>query len=166
MAIEGRIAERAQTILPITWDALLNDERFGEASLVVALDTAKVAVTGTTVTAIAEDLYDSVVIDYIAKVAILELIPAGIDFWMNQPTSESATGTEENHTFIDRAEALRKLAEALLKETRDKADEIALMLGYIRPSGKARPKSSTIDDEFLTPSHQEFPRPYVVTDRS
>lgn len=166
MPVEGRIADRTKAILPITWDALLGDARFGDAALQTALDTAKFGVTGAEVSTTAEGLYSVFVIDYIAKVTALELIPPGIDYWMNTPISESATGTNENETWTDRAEALRKLGEQLLRETRDKADEIALALGYVRPSAKSRPLSLTQDDEFLTPSHQEFPRPYVVTDRS
>lgn len=166
MPVEGPIADRAKAILPITWDALAQDVRFGDAGLQSALDTAKFAVTGTNVTTIAEEAYSLFIVDYIAKVMCLELVPPGIDFWMNQALSEITTGTNENETFVDRAEALRRLGEQLLKETRDKADEVALALGYVRPSAKSRPLSLTQDDEFLTPSHQEFPRPYVLTDRS
>lgn len=166
MPVEGPIADRAKAILPVTWDALANDLRFGDEGLQSAVDTAKFSVTGDVVSTLAEGLYSLFVIDYIAKVTALELIAPGIDFWMNQALTEITTGTNENETYTDRAETLRKLGEQLLKETRDKQDEVELALGYVRPSAKSRPLSLTQDDEFLTPSHQEFPRPYVVTDRS
>ena len=62
---------------------------------------------------------------------------------------------------------LRKLGEELLKQTRAKADEILPLIPN-RPVHliKSVPMLNTIDDEFLTPSHQEFPRPYIRTGRT
>lgn len=164
--IEGAIAARVRGIIPITWDALLLDPRYGDALLQTAVNLGKESVTGTVVVPIAESAYSLVVIDYIAKIITLELIPAGIDFWMNQPISESATGTDENHSFTERAATLAELRTALLKETRSKADEIGAILGFRRASGKSIPRLNTINDELLTPSPQEFPRPFAVTERS
>ena len=168
MALEGVIAERTRAVLPVTWDALSRDPRYGDDLLQTAIDTAKAWVTGGVITPAAEEsTYSVVVVDYIAKVAALELISPGIDFWMNEPVSETATGTDEAHTFVDRAESLRKLGEQLLAETRRKADEIGPLLPDI-PAHlvKGVPLLNTIDDEFLTPSPQEFPRPYIRTGRS
>ena len=129
MTLEGAIAERTRGILPVTWDALSKDDRYGDGLLQTAIDTAKAWVTDEVVPPDEEeDTYPVTVIDYIAKIAALEMIPPGIDFWMNEPISETATGTDEVHTFTDRAETLRKLGEELLEGTRDKADEIAALL--------------------------------------
>jgi hypothetical protein len=166
MPIGGAIATRVRAILPVTWNALEGDSRYGDALLQTAIDTAKDAVTGQVVASSAETTYPLIVRDFIAKVAALELINPGIDFWMNEPSSESAEGTNENHTFVDRAEKLKELRDALLAETRDKADEIAEILGFTRVSSKQVPRINTMDDPFLTPSHQEFPRPYIETART
>lgn len=167
MAIEGMIAERTQGIIPVTWHALSIDNRYGENLLQVAIDTAKEDVTGEVVTPSTEDdIYTFVVRDFIAKKAVLQIIPAGIDFWMNQTIAETAEGTNEVTSFTDRAEQLRELYKLLLNEIKAMEDEIAEILGYTRPTSVGIPALSSINDEFLTPSHQEFPRPFRVTERS
>lgn len=163
MAVEGAIAERLRGLLPITWDALSLDARYGDALLQTVVNTAKEYVTGIVISPTAEVTYPLVVIDYIAKVAAIQLIPAGVDFWMNQPTSVNTTGTAEVETFVDRADKLKQLKEDLLKETRLMAGDIAALVGYTRNLGRSVPVSNTINDPFLTPSPQEFPRPFTQT---
>jgi hypothetical protein len=169
MPVEGAIAERTRGTIPITWDALSRDSRFGDGLLQTTIDTVKEIVFGTVVAPLAEATYPLVLIDYTAKLAALELINPGIDFWMNQPISESATGVNENHTFTERARELRELRKILLEDTRrDRADMEALvaeLVGY-RRRNPGIPLLSSMDDELLTPSPQEFPRPYVATERS
>lgn len=148
--------------MPVTWDALSKDKRYGETRLRQTIDYVKYSVLGRTVTPTAEAAQPFIVIDYIAKLACIELCTAGIDFWMNEPVSESATGTNENHTFTDRAAVLERQRNALLAETRRMAPTVAEIVGY-QAIVPRRPLSSTIDDEFLTPSPQEFPRPFQVT---
>lgn len=167
MPVEGAIAERVRGILPVTWDALQSDPRFGDGLLQTAIDTAKENITGVVVAPNTEEtVYPLIVVDFIAKIAALEIIPAGIDFWMNEPVTETATGTQEAHGFVDRADKLIEQRENLLLETRMRAAEIAAILGYSRIGNRRVPLLNTMDDEFLTPSPQEFPRPYRVTDRS
>lgn len=165
MPVVGAIAERTRGILPVTWDALQRDPRFGDALLQTVIDTVKQSVFGTIVAPTAESTYPVLAIDYAAKLVALELITPGIDFWMNEPLSESATGTNENHTFVDRAAQLQDLRRQLLEETRRMAADVAALIGYRRPNSR-RPLLNTIDDELLTPSPQEFPRPYAATGRS
>jgi hypothetical protein len=167
MVIEGAIAERTRAIFPVTWDALARDSRYGDGLLQTTIDTVKESVTGEVIAPEDEaSTYPLIVIDYIAKVVALEMISPGIDFWMNEPVSESATGTNENHSFVDRARTLSDLREQLLEETRAKAGEIAEILGYRRARRTGVPRSNTLEDEFLTPSHQEMPRLYAPTTRS
>lgn len=152
----------------MTWDALSKDTtRFGETLLRNTIDTVKFRVTGTNLAPTSEAAsYPLIVVDYLAKLVALELITPGIDFWMSEPISESATGTNENHVFTDRAEALRLLRDDLLDETRRLWPEVAPLITFRRLSAAPRPRINTMDDEFLTPSPQEFPRPYRVTERS
>jgi hypothetical protein len=164
MAISGMIAERTQGILPVTWHALFNDNRYGEEFLQVVIDTAKEDATGEVITPSNEDTeYGYLVRDFIAKKAALQIIPAGIDFWMNQTIAE---GTHEVTSFTDRAEQLRELYKLLLDEIKGMEDEIAEILGYRRTSTVGLPLINTLDDEFLTPSHQEVSRPWRATNRS
>jgi hypothetical protein len=166
MPVEGAIAERVRGVIPVTWDALITDPRYGDGLLRSVIDTAKESVTGANLSPAAESTYPLIVIDYIAKVAALDLIPAGLDFWANTPISESLSGTEETRTYESRVEALKALREELLRETRARQPEIANLIGFVRASGRAVPAINTMNDPFLTPSPQEFPRPYLATERS
>jgi hypothetical protein len=132
----------------------------------VAIDTTKERVFGVVAAPSAEAIYPLIVIDYVAKLAALEIITPGIDYWLNQPISVSATGTDENTTYEARAAALRLLREDLLAETRRIAPDVAPLIGYTRLSSAPRMAINTLDDEFLTPSPQEFPRPFSSTSRS
>lgn len=166
MPVTGAIADRAKGIIPVTWDALSLDTRFGDARLQEALDLVKESVFGVVIAPAAESSYPLLVIDYAAKLAALELIPAGIDMWANEPISVSATGTNENTTYESRIQALLKLREQLLAETRNLAADVAALVGYRRPLSKSLPLNSAMNDPFLTPAPQEFPRPYQATQTS
>lgn len=165
MAITGVIAGRVKGIIPITWDALINDPRYGETPLQSAIDLAKEQVTDTVVAPSTEVDYPLWIQDYIAKLAALEIIPGGVDFWGSEPISETAAGTNEAHTFVDRVDKLYSLREALLKETREKAAEVALYFGVSTQRGGV-PSSNMLTEDFITPSPLEFPRPFRVTTRT
>lgn len=165
MAVVGVIAERTRGILPVTWDALAGDPRYGESLLRQTIDFVKESVFGTVVPPTNETVYPMMAIDYAAKLAAIELCTPGIDFWMNEPIAESATGTNENHSFVDRGAALALLRRTLIEETRRIAGDVAAVIGYRRSSGRV-PLLNTMNDELLTPSPQEFPRPYAPTDFS
>lgn len=159
----GAIAERVQGIVPVTWSAISTDNRgFGDALLQGAIDTAKENVTGVVIDPGLEENYSLIVIDFIAKVAVLDLIPGAIDFWMDQPIAVGITGTNESKSWESRVSALEDLRTQLLAETRAKFDEIAAIVGF-RRTDRRRPLISTLDDPLLTPSPLEFPRPYRVT---
>lgn len=167
MAVDGVIAERARAVLPATWDALAKDTtRFGEPQLRSTVDYVKDRIFGVVVAPAAEASYPFIVIDYVAKLVALELCNPGIDFWMNEFLSESATGTNENVTFTDRAAVLERLRASLLEETRMMKPEVDPLIGYVRIVKSNRPLSNTIDEDFITPSPLEFPRPYRVSDRT
>jgi hypothetical protein len=166
MAVAGAIAERVKGILPVTWDALSQDGRYGDGLLRTTIDTAKEKVLGTNVAPGAEGALPLLVIDYVAKVATIELILPGIDFWMNQSISESATGTNENTTYENRAERLMALRKDLIAETRLMWADVSGLISFRRTRRGAVPLMNTIEDPLLTPSPQEFPRPYRATERS
>lgn len=163
MPLPGDIAERTRGLLPVTWDALENDPRYGSDLLATALEIAREAVLGKQPTDEEEGLLPRIVIDYVAKVAAIEMIPAGIDYWMSETIAVVTTGTNESETYTDRAAMLRELRLDLLAETRSKADDIAAIVNYHTPSGVSRPLLNTVDDVLLTPSPQEFARPFTQT---
>jgi len=164
MPLPGDIAERTRGVIPVTWDALEGDGRYGDALLSAALEIAREAVLGRQYSEAEEETLPRVVIDYVAKVAAIEIIPAGIDYWMSESLSVTTTGTNETETYTDRAAMLRGLRNDLLAETRAKAEQIAGLVSYWpTASMPPRPRMNTQSDLLLTPSPQEFPRPFTQT---
>lgn len=168
MPLAGAIADRVRGLIPVTWDALSKDSRVGDAPLQGAIDLAKQAVTGTVIDPNSEGTYPLVVIDYIAKTAVIEICPAGVDYWMNQATNVSASGTNETLSYTDRAKQLEDLKQEFLAETRLKQMEISKLVNYYVDNGRAVPQmsSATINPYHQTPSPEEFPRPYRQTQYS
>jgi hypothetical protein len=168
MPVAGAIADRLKALIPITWDGLSNDPRVGDSALQSAIDVAKANVTGQVLVNTQEHNYPVIVVDYIAKIAAIELIPAGIDFWMNQSMSVSSTGTNESITYTDRADRLDSLRKEFISETRIKQQEVSKLIGYWVDDGRAVPQmsSANINPFHLTPSPEEFPRPYTQTQYS
>jgi hypothetical protein len=168
MPVAGPVADRVRGLIPVTWDALSRDPRVGDGPLQAAINLAKETVTGTVVPSTQEQNYPLIAIDYIAKVAVIEIIPGGIDFWMNQAQSVSASGTNENLSYTDRASRLDQQRQELLEETRTKYTEVAKLIGYWLDNGRAVPQmsSANINPFHLTPSPEEFPRPYKQTQYS
>src|SRR4029077_13363952 len=109
MAVAGAIAERARAELPVTWDALSLAPQFGDALLQTKIDSVKEAVFGVVVTPGAEDTYPLMVLNYVGKLVALEIITPGIDYWMSEPITLTASGTNETTAYTDRAAQLRLL---------------------------------------------------------
>lgn len=166
MAVAGEIANRTKAIMPITWDALSKDSRFGEAILRSTIDLVKERVMGENVAPQNEVNYPLVVIDYLSKLTAIELVNPGIDFWMSQPIASTTTGTSEDITYPARTTELRNLRISLMAEVKRMEPEVIPLIDYKRLSRAPRASSSTQNDPFLTPSPQEFPRPYGSTARS
>lgn len=164
MAVAGAIADAARGQLPVTWDMLSKDRRFGDALLQRAIDTTKEKILGTADSD--EDLLPLIVIRYLGKLVALDLITPGIDSWRDNPVTLVTTGTNEQTSYSDPVEALLRLRELLLKQTRDDWADVGPLINFRRLTGGPRPAINTLDEEFLTPSPQEFPRPYRVTERS
>jgi hypothetical protein len=166
MAVAGAIAEATRGQLPVTWDMLSTSRKFGDALLRRAIDGVKEEILGTVGTPESEDELPLSVIKYLGKLVALELITPGIDAWRSEPTSLVTTGTSEQTTYSDPVDGLLKLRELLLKQTRTDWANVAPLINFRRIQGGPRPAMNTLNDEFLTPSPQEFPRPYRVTERS
>lgn len=163
MAVEGEIADRTKAIMPVTWDALSKDSRFGETLLRSTIDIVKTRVMGENVDPEDEVNYPLLVIDYLSKLSAIELINPGIDFWMSQPQATTTTGTSEQVSYPSRTAELRNLRANLIVEVKRLEADVIPLIDYKRVSRAPRASSSTQNDEFLTPSPQEFPRPFGST---
>lgn len=168
--ITGPIADAAKAQLPITWSALLNDPRFGEGLLQGRVDLTKYKTFGVVAPPEQESiLYDPLVIEYVGKSAAMTVIPAGIDYWSEQPTSTTSTGTNEQETYPNRVDALWKLYEKLLTETRMMLPDIEGIIDLKVRRKTGAPMISDSDSPFITsdPFHPEqgFPREFADPDK-
>jgi hypothetical protein len=71
-------------------------------------------------------------------------------------------------SYIDRAQRIDAVRQEYLQETRGKYGEVATLIGYWVNNGRDVPQlsSATINPFHLTPSPEEFPRPYKQTQYS
>jgi hypothetical protein len=110
-----------------------------DAQLQGHIETTKLRVYNAVVLVDEEEDIDIRVQDYIAKLACLQVIPAGVDYWMNQFQSVAVTaGTNEVTSYPNRVEALWKVYERILIETKQDQAEIDAIIGV----SKTRPRSS------------------------
>lgn len=153
----------------MTWDALLNDRRYGPAALRRRCDYVKRNVFGTS--APDDDLetaLDPIVVEYCAKLVALQVIPAGAEYWAAQKISDSA-GERQVAMWTDRAAALWKLHDALVQDVADLKPEADAILGTVRRVVRRRPLikvSQNDNDAMLTPNVSDFERQAAVPDRN
>lgn len=162
----GAIAQGAREHLPITWDALEVDRRYGERLLQGRVDLVKFRLFGEVVApAVEGSTYDPIVVDYAAKSVVLELSSPGADYWASMASSFSAENRQETKLYIDRAQAIWRLHDRLMVETRAMWDDVRGRLGIrlrVRPRSRGIVVSEPGDDFFVTPSPNTFERPYAV----
>jgi hypothetical protein len=151
----GEIAYQASQLMPVTWTALSRDKRYGDRMLRTRTDYVKYKLFATVSVPTAEaTFYNPLVLDYVAKEVALQVIPAGIDYWMEQHISVQTTGTHEAVTYPDRINALEKLQEWLLREVRDLRPQLD---GVFTPRKRGRlPGVSNDDVGVITPNPQDF----------
>jgi hypothetical protein len=134
MAELGAIALRARGIIPTTWDALARSDSFGEMQLQFRVDYVKSRLFGTVADAIREDqVYTPTELMLAAKKVVLDVIPAGADYWSNQAISITTTGTNETASYPDRIASLWRIHARLLAEVDELETETAR-----RPKKKAQ----------------------------
>lgn len=163
---QGPIAQRAQGLIPVTWDMLLRSKIVPQdGTLLAAINLAKQNTFGSVITIAQENASPFIAIDYAAKLAVIEIAVAGVDVWMDQAMSVSSQGTNENLSYIDRASKLEDRRTELISETRDMQMEVSKIVGYYIDNGRAVPQlsSATINPFHNTPSPEEYPRPYRQT---
>jgi hypothetical protein len=163
----GAIYKVARSLIPITWDALANSNSYGDELLQQKVELIKAKTLATTVLAEDEIDLDIRVIDYLAKLVVLSVIPAGVDYWGSQRISVSATGTNENATFINRVEMLWQLYEKFLVQVAADRDEIEELLGNqtLRSATGIPAISDGAEEGFVTPNPTVHFREYAF-DRS
>lgn len=154
----GVIAQRAKEVMPVTWTALQADSRYGTVLMQGRVDYVKFRLFGTICADGAEaSIYNPLILDYVGKEVALQIIPAGIDYWMEQHLTASTHGTQESVSYPDRVGALEKLQEWLIREVRSLRPELDDV--FIRRRKGGYPAISTTEP-LLTPDPQRFGKPF------
>jgi baseplate upper protein BppU len=151
----GAIYRRSKAIIPITWQALETAPEMGDAALQGRIEAIKLRLFNADVAVEDEAALDLRVQEYIAKLACLEVIPTGVDYWLNQYQSVAITsGTNEVTTYPNRIEALWKIYEKLLAQVKADQSYIDVIIGIpqTRPRSSVPGTSPGIDEGFVTPN--------------
>lgn len=150
--VTGEIADQARQLMPETWDALSRSEKYGDRMLKTRTDYVKYKLFATIVSATIEStVYNPMILDYVAKEVALQIIPAGIDFWMNAKTSVESE--RETITYPDRLKSLEKLNEWLILEVAKLRQDLNDQF-VVRHKGNFPKVGNALD--LITPNPQEF----------
>lgn len=153
MAVAGEIAAAAREQLPVTWDALLADPRYGEPAIQRRVDLVKHRLFGSVVDPDVESVtYDPFVVEYAGKLVALSVVPAGADYWAVQKIQDAA-GERQQAMWVDRVDKLWMLYRNLLAETRSMLPDVQAILGVTLVAKRSRPKMGVRDgggSNFLT----------------
>lgn len=156
----GAIANRAKAYIPISWDMLNGDTRYGTTMLQGRVERAKYEVLGasTPIEALESTLPENQ-IEHITKRAVVKIIPAAIEFWVDQPITKNTTGTAEVVSYESRVQALRALFVQLQQEI---AVEEPGVTQILQTTGFPA-VSDGQNDILVTQNPHEFPPAYSGT---
>ncbi len=150
----GAIAEGVKLFIPETITEMVKGRRFSDFHLQGAVNDMKMKLFATVVDAQLEaTIYSAPVIDHVAKLVTLRIIPAGVDFWNNSLASQAATGTSEQSVYLDRRKGLWDIAKRLDAEVMGSGiavDEDGNFVLINRP-GRGSPAITYGQNNMLTP---------------
>lgn len=155
----GRVMDAAQTILGLTWARLENASWYGAAKLQIRVLAAKNRWLPAALVGADESTYPALLVDYLGKRTALEIIPAGIEYWMDQAISITATGTNETISkYGSRVKALQDLAADLERDCAELMGNPALV-DYFTASGVGPDVSDGSDEDMgmVTTSAYDWP---------
>jgi len=154
----GAIYEQAKGIIPITWNGLEDSPEYGDALLQRRVEVVKEIVLGSGVTPAQESSLNIVVQQHLAKQVVLQIIPAGVDYWLSKPIQISTAPTQELISYQDRVKSLWEIYEMLLKQVAEEQDIIDELLDTPQTrSNVATPEfSPAVTDGFKTPVASDF----------
>lgn len=159
----GALADRVRGYIPETYYALSTASTYGESAIQEKIDDVKFSLFATTVAyALEATTYDRYVLSYVSKLCTIELIPSAYDYWMNQISSESTTGTDEQISFPDRIGALEKTYARLSLEVNKKKAEFESYIGTtVRLN--SYPRVSTVASDMVTSDPKEVGVEFINT---
>jgi hypothetical protein len=155
----GAIVDGASRHLPVTFNALRNDARFGDRRMQELSNLIQLKVLGAAVTPDGEAQYPELLIDYLSKRLALDLITPGIDFWSRQIRTSSSTQVAEMTSYPDMIAGLKELKASLARQLCHDWETVQLFLPST-PNYKVipMPTSSLLGIPHKTRSPQHMPR--------
>lgn len=158
----GAIARRSRSKIPVSWDALARYSGYGDGELQATVEIVKLTVIGGSVSAAAERALDARVVDHMAKLVVVQLVPPAIDYWMDQLQERTIRDPEETEVYPNRIAALEKLHQRLLVETRQERTAIDAIVGRVESdAGSEAPGIDSLGREWVTPDWREMQHPYL-----
>lgn len=155
----GPVYQAAKSIMPITWNRLEDYHNYGDKQLQNKIEIAKFTLFGEEVSVADEYTMDIRVVDYLAKVAAISVIPAGKDYWASIASTKVTTGTDEEVSYPDRIKMLEELHQQLTQEVSSMRDEVSAILNLpsVKPSNAIPAVSDGTDEGYITPNpHANF----------
>jgi hypothetical protein len=164
----GAIYLRARSEMPYTWDALEKHPSYGDKFLQDKIEVVKLRILQQEILTENEVDLDIRVQDFLGKVSAIQVIPAGIDYWMNQheTVTTGGGGTTEITSYPNRIDALKETYTRLIVQIRDLEDEVVDIIGGgpILSKGYIPEFADSIDEGFVTPSPTRNFRDYAFRD--
>lgn len=153
----GAIYRTASSFLPSTWTALENSPTYGDALLQEKVEYVKMHILSSAIPVENEADLDIRVLEFLAKNVALKVIPAGIDYWLDQKVSvriETAAAGQEIYDYEDRAKSLMDLYDKLLEEISLEEKDVLDLLDIVHTRKEtSTPKFAEGQDSgFVTPS--------------
>lgn len=161
----GAVLNVVKRTVPASYRALVTatNNYYSQTDLQSAADYVQFRLYSTVVGATNEATsYNVKEVELLGILTTLQFIPAAIDYWGDQYVQETATGTREIITYLDRREELWNVFKKLQEEAKQLANEMGLSFGV----AAVFPKVSYGDngrEVLITTDPQEFPPAYSKT---
>lgn len=153
----GRIADKAKSNIPVTWDALNSDPRISDATLLEREKFVESMIFGEVMEDAAEDALDELVAEYAGKYLAIELIGVAIDYYQHLSEMESTQQPVEIVNFPERLKHLKAMKEDLIGDmARLEPIVTPLIPNLTDRRSTSAPRLSSFDDDLLTPNPQDF----------
>lgn len=153
----GAVYRAAMSYLPSTWLALEQSPTYGDSMLQEKIEYVKYKILGESVAVADEASLDIRVLNYIAKNVVVQVIPAAVDYWLDQKIKvqlETGGASQEIYHYEERTERLLDLLDKLLKDIDNDTSDIEDLLGKYntRSVGSTAAYAEGQDEGFVTPS--------------
>lgn len=164
----GIITDSVKRFVPVSYNALAgatNSYNYTLGDLQTLADFVQFRFYATVPGATNEaSLWNPLQAEFLGALTTLEFIPAAIDYWGDQLSSESTSPTTESVSYFDRRADLWRVYEKLVKKSQQLGTELGISTTKIKG---AIPQVSYGDNGrgvLLTPDPQQFPPSYSDSD--